>query len=176
MERIYCVMGEIMSFLHGAKVEDVCSFNATSILAHNFVTQDKSMRKFWYKMLRRTAHVVSYSYLLCYLNEPNWYEWNNLIEVRELHGDCYNERHVRLRADLEKVNLSTRDLYTEWQSVAYRRFRRRYWSCKKNKILTTLIEKVKELKQQREKANWMDHVYKDINKRELKRIKKVKLM
>lgn len=166
---------DIVGFLGSTPCTWLLNLSISSKAIREIITTDKACGDVWYRLIQRTAHQRWIPNHSCYQHLSN--EQHNLcrhnIDIyRAMHGECLIPGHRTYAVDSRADNMNTRDIYREWQAVAYRRFKSQYWNSRKENQLKILKEKIKILVEEKEKAKLLEEKYAEIDKQERKRLAK----
>ena len=167
-------VSEIVELLGTVEPQHVLNLRQACGLLNGIITNSKCTSWFWHVLLRRAAHVTGWYRLReCYGNKvPNRSSNFSKTDYRFHYGECTNPDHVKLSIDRSEM-LGTRDVYKEWQAVAYRRVKRRYWSSAKEAQLRRLLSRVYALETAKRCAECLQALYGDIDMKERKRVRRV---
>ena len=177
------VLSEIFLFLDGVGVRDVCHLSLTCRTMREFFTNDRSLQKFWLRLLHRAAHKkhhrvdltsVSACYPITNINPASFYFIRGLEDIRVVMGECKNPAHVKYVIDNRSDDLSCRNLYMEWQSVMWRRKRSSYWCLLDEKRLENMRLGVNDLENRKQRFQALENFYADRDREEMRRIRHIK--
>ena len=179
------IMSNVMDFLvcysspSCASIIDIGHLRLVNRMINAMVTEDKGMTPFWFTMLRRTTHTARIGYD-CYRAVTGY---RFVADLRAAYGECKNSLHhgtLHYLYDREGVDANelcrvsprTRDLYTEWRVMAYKRIGRRTWNAKKERQLARAKRLVEELQSYKKKHAWLEGLYHNMTKSENRRVRR----
>lgn len=179
MNRI--VLDPIMDYLDGPTLQHVRDVLALRISRefNDYITTSKALTRFWVKVHRRTSHgsqELSECYDINRLVSCTRY-WHSRTERRDLmrsrFGECDKKDHCTFYVfqpveDGEIVR--TRQLYTEWRALAYKRFGRT-WTCAQEKKLARLRATVAAMEAEKAAFEKRKAFYDPLVKAENKRVR-----